>query len=536
MDRWRKAYADWGFSDLDYRSERFLVYGAAAAFWIQLVIWLLLQEELIDGVDDAKGWLTLTLLAIPGNVRVAFLIALGPTYRNEWTTTWRSPQANPRNEWTTTWRSPQTNPRNEWTTTWRSPQANPRNRGRDHRRARPGKNSGRPRSPAKTLVPILVGLTLFAVCAGYGITGGTIVEPSDSATSPPRLRNQVEKRYMLELINEARTQAGVPPVVMGTYNVAQIQAEQLLEDCVASHWGTDGLKPYMRYSLGGGYQVNGENVSTYNECDLWETWLQWNEKPTEMVRQAVEDWLDSPGHRRTMLDPSYRKVNIGLAWDRNTFKAIQHFEADHVKYTRLPTIKESRLELEGRLKDNLQFTGKAPLLVLLMHDQKPERLTKGQLARTYCYEHGETIAVLVPPLRTLKDEFEVTKTSEKRQCVDPYTVGREVEEPESRDDMLKLWEESRENSKTTRETELTLRFRKAGEMTAKGSDFSLNADVSELLEEHGPGVYTIVLLAELENAPKNEHQIISEYSIFHKVTPPSTYRQKTVELHYPAPG
>ena len=33
-------------------------------------------------------------------------------------------------------------------------------------------------------------------------------------------------------------------MVMGTNNVAQIQADQLLEDCVSSHWGTDGLKPY----------------------------------------------------------------------------------------------------------------------------------------------------------------------------------------------------------------------------------------------------------------------------------------------------
>ena len=71
---------------------------------------------------------------------------------------------------------------------------------------------------------------------------------------------------MLELINQARAEAGVPPVVMGTNQVAQIQAEALLRDCTLSHWGTDGLKPYMRYSLAGGYQVNKETATTANEC------------------------------------------------------------------------------------------------------------------------------------------------------------------------------------------------------------------------------------------------------------------------------
>ena len=28
----------------------------------------------------------------------------------------------------------------------------------------------------------------------------------------------------------------------------------------------DGLKPYMRYSLAGGYQANGENGSGLNYC------------------------------------------------------------------------------------------------------------------------------------------------------------------------------------------------------------------------------------------------------------------------------
>ena len=130
---------------------------------------------------------------------------------------------------------------------------------------------------------ILAVLALFTVCGGYWLTGGNFVDPSDTTTEPPKLRNQTAKMHMLELINQARSRAGVPPVVMGTNNVAQIQADQLLEDCVSSHWGTDGLKPYMRYSLAGGYQANGENFSGNNECGLADTLLHWTADPMEMV-------------------------------------------------------------------------------------------------------------------------------------------------------------------------------------------------------------------------------------------------------------
>ena len=148
------------------------------------------------------------------------------------------------------------------------------------------------------------------------------MSPSDSKTEPPRLRNQAEKESMLTLINEARAANGVPPVVMGGRDFAQLRAEQLLEDCILSHWGTDGLKPYMRYSLAGGYQVNRENITSTNECGLMDGWTQWNDHPEVMIREAVAGLLESEDHREAMLNPHFATVNIGLAWDRHTFKTV----------------------------------------------------------------------------------------------------------------------------------------------------------------------------------------------------------------------
>ena len=499
MDRWRRTYIAWGFGDLDHRWERFLVYGAAAAFWVHLSVWMLTRDGLIPGVEGVQGWLLLTFIAIPGNARAVFLIALGPIHRGEWNTTWLTARANPLN----------------------------REGGRPHHRMRHGDTARRLWSTGNTLIWVLAGLTLFAVCGGYWLTGGTIVEPSDSNTSPPRLRNQAEKEYMLTLINQARTEAGAPPVVMGVNNVAQIRAEQLLRDCILSHWGTDGLKPYMRYSLAGGYQANGENALTYNECGLLDTWLQWNEDPLEMVRRSVQDWLDSPGHRETMLDSSYRKVNIGLAWDRNTFKAVQHFEGDYVDFTKVPTVQDRELALEGRLKNGKEFDSGHPLVALLVYDRKPGTLTQGQLAQTSCYSHGEIIAGLIPPSFPLQDDFEYTATVEQPECPDPYKIGRTAGRPESRQGMVKVWEEAREKSKRVRESETSIYVTKPRELTAEGDHFALTADLTGLLEEHGPGVYTVILIARLAEDPGDEGEIISEFSIFHGVRTPPTYGQGT---------
>ena len=56
-----------------------------------------------------------------------------------------------------------------------------------------------------------------------------------------------------------------------------------------------------------------------------------------------------------------------------------------------------------------------------------------------------------------------------------------------------------------------------------GREFSLAADVSELLDWHGAGVYTVVLLASLEGGSGEPDTVISEYSIFHGVRVPEGY-------------
>ena len=175
--------------------------------------------------------------------------------------------------------------------------------------------------------------------------------PTPTPLPLPHLRHLKEKELMLELINRERTKAGLSPVELGTNLAAQIHAESSLENCTSSHWGVDGLKPYMRYSLAGGYQSNGENGHGLDYCITGREKYRAISNIEGEIREAMSGWMRSPGHRSNILDKWHKKVNIGLAWDRYNIVAYQHFEGDHVRYEALPTIEDGILSLEGTTKN-----------------------------------------------------------------------------------------------------------------------------------------------------------------------------------------
>ncbi len=118
----------------------------------------------------------------------------------------------------------------------------------------------------------------------------------------------------------------------------------------------------------------------------------------EEIREAMVQWMASPGHRRNILDRWHKKVNIGLPWDRYNVKAFQHFEGDYVEFDRLPTIKDGVLALAGKTRNGARFEDERDLMVQVFYDPPPHPLTKGQVSRIYCYDSGLAVAGLREPL------------------------------------------------------------------------------------------------------------------------------------------
>ena len=345
------------------------------------------------------------------------------------------------------------------------------------------------------------------------------VTPAPTPLPPPAQRHLPEKEYMLELINAERAKAGVPPVILGNNIAAQLHAEISLENCVASHWGVDGLKPYMRYSLAGGYQSNGENWAGLDYCAKASDFYAPLGSLNREIREVMDGWMDSPGHRDNILDPWHKKVNIGLAWDRYNFAAAQHFEGDYVEYSRLPAIDNGILSFAGATRNGFEFDDQDDLGVQIYYDPPPHPLSRGQLALTYCYDNGIQVAALRPPLTGNWFYTDHQFSKSQSQCPDPYAVPADTPGPASPKAANAAWQAAYDASQNMPDQYVSGPWLTASSWQANGANFSLQANISQVIDRHGPGVYTITVWG---NAA-GEDIVISEYSIFYGIDPPTAY-------------
>ena len=367
-------------------------------------------------------------------------------------------------------------------------------------------------------------------------TSTPTVLPSPSPVPEALIRHLSEKRYMLKLINDERRKAGVPTVELGDNIAAQLHADASFTNCFSSHWGLNGLKPYMRYSLASGYQSNAENGSGSDYCIKAGEGYAAN-LPTQMeIEQIMNGLMSSSGHRRNILNKWHKKVNIGLAWDEYNFQAYQHFEGDYVEYDRLPAIENGQLFFSGKVKVGVQLKEDRDLGAQIYYDPPPRKLTRGQVARTYCYDGGLPVAALRPPTKPGSYYTEHTVSKTYFSCPDPYEVPKDAPAANSPDEATELWGEAYYSSKYQIEQEATVPWITALNWTAAGEVFSISANIQQVIDKHGDGVYTILVWGSIDG----EDAIISQHSIFHGITPPDIRSlplptRTAVPTHTPAP-
>ena len=378
--------------------------------------------------------------------------------------------------------------------------------------------------PARAASAAVLLAALVAVAAGPGWDddwiappGGGLPESPPVAVEPtpvggdPSMRHLEEKRYMLGLINRERVKAGLSPVVLGSNFAAQLHVEASLEGCVSSHWGLDGLKPYMRYSLAGGHQSNAENLWGLDYCITESDGYASREDLNSRIDKSMTTWLKSEGHRSNILNRWHKKVNIGLAFDEYNTVAVQHFEGDYVDLDQLPAITDGVLRGSGTVKNGVDFRDRRDLLAQVRYDPPPHPLTRGQVSRIYGYGNGRPIAGLRPPPSPgyVYSSNQVTRF--ERIYTDPHSYSADWPGPASAAQARAIWEAAK--TAIWRYEEVTYPWITATTWAATEHGFKIEADLSGLLEEHGPGVYTIMLWGRIDG----RYATIVQYSIFHEV-------------------
>jgi uncharacterized protein YkwD len=134
--------------------------------------------------------------------------------------------------------------------------------------------------------------------------GFLTVEPTEgeSVALPFKATNlsidQAGEAEMLKLLNEKRTAAGLAPVVMDETlrKVARAHSEDMWQRSYFAHTDPDGKDPFERMRAGGAkFSTAGENLAL-----------------ARTVERADEGLINSPGHRRNILDPNFKRVGIGV--------------------------------------------------------------------------------------------------------------------------------------------------------------------------------------------------------------------------------
>ncbi len=349
----------------------------------------------------------------------------------------------------------------------------------------------------------------------------TVLSTSTPVAIPltPNLRHIDEKHYMLELINAERTKAGLNPIVLGDNIAAQLHAESALANCSSSHWGIDGLKPYVRYALAGGYQSTGENVAGLSYCIRESGGFRPIASIEQGLREAMGGLMGSQGHRRQISGKWHQKVNIGLAWDRYNLVVVQQFEGDYIEYILPPTIANGILTMSGKLKGGVHLFSNNDLSVQVYYDPPPRTLTRGQLSRTYCYDLGLHIASLRPSLWPgwYYDDYQFTAMT--KPCLNPYDLSADTSAPSSYNEAHTSWRRAYLAYEAQKEEPVVVPWITASGWSISGNTFSVTANLSHLLASYAEGVYTLAVWGKVGY----EDVAISDYPIFHGITRPDTY-------------
>ena len=313
-------------------------------------------------------------------------------------------------------------------------------------------------------------------------------------------------RYMLALINQERRRVGADEVTLGNNRAAQIHAEACLEAGVVSHWDLLGLKPYVRYSLTGGYQNNGENW--FEQEYFGYSYISNLEME---IDRSMEGLMNSPGHRATILVRWYHKVNIGLAYSNQRFVVIQHFEGDFVEFERMPTVVDGVLRISGRLKDCIGHCDPQEMSVDIWFDPPPVRLSAAQLLRVNGYDGGTIVGSVRRPLPPGYNWNQDQGFVEVNRLRRPEDMPYDSPLPVSREEKRAITGEAYAGNQRFLVSTVSFPFITAHNWSARGLYFSITANIGAVTTRLGPGIYSILLWCPLGHMKDMVN--VSRYSI-----------------------
>lgn len=166
------------------------------------------------------------------------------------------------------------------------------------------------------------------------------------------------RERLLQQVNADRAAANLNALKLDELacTVANGHARDMATGVFLSHWGSDGRKPYQRYSLAGGTAAVQENCSSAEDISSVTPNSVFDDL-RDMHQSMLDEQPPHDGHRKTILDPYHTHVGFGVALNSRSLRLDELYLARYIQLD--PLVTEARpgstIRVSGRLLNASHF-------------------------------------------------------------------------------------------------------------------------------------------------------------------------------------
>jgi len=146
-----------------------------------------------------------------------------------------------------------------------------------------------------------------------------------------------EKRVLLRKINQERAEAGLGRLGYSprAARAGDLFCREAAERSFSGHWDLEGRAPYLRWAEAGGVDEHAENAASESHSPPPIT-----DPPLDLLlRSHARMMAERPpddGHRRTVLNPEWTHVGIGLAVVAGEFRMTEEYVRQMLDWVEIP--------------------------------------------------------------------------------------------------------------------------------------------------------------------------------------------------------
>jgi uncharacterized protein YkwD len=245
---------------------------------------------------------------------------------------------------------------------------------------------------------------LLLAGSGAGAGRGKRVDPPAVRYGPEREkidyreREPAAKAELFRKINAERAAARLPTLQYDLFaaKVGDAFCLDAAANGTVGHYDVEGRAPYLRWALAGGVDYHGQNAGSVSRTGMR---IREAEVPGQLLGTHASMMAEHPpddGHRRTVLDPIWTHVGIGVAVVGGEFRMTEEYSRRVVTWVDVPSE-------PMRAGTTAAFTAQLPSgwnvgALEVAHEKFPHPLTAREIAARGSYRFPQSFLKLLPVL------------------------------------------------------------------------------------------------------------------------------------------